>query len=64
MPSPDRGPLDTAKAFAWSMLLISALLWGAAWLLSQIWVWLLVLVSLIGIITAVLWWVRARRDRW
>lgn len=64
MPSPDRGPLKTAEAFAWSVLLIAALLWGAVWLLSQIWIWLLVLAGLIGIITLVLWWVRARRDRW
>lgn len=64
MSSPERGPLQAALAVAWTLLLIAALLWAAVWLISQIWVWLVAVALLIGASTAVLWWLRVRRDRW
>lgn len=64
MSSPERGPLQAALTAAWTLLLIAALLWGAVWLISQIWVWLVVVALLIGLLAAVLWWLRVRRDRW
>ncbi|MEV7757843.1 hypothetical protein AB0O16_07555 [Microbacterium sp. NPDC089180] len=60
----DRGPLQAALAMAWTLLLITVLLWAAVWLISQIWVWLVVVALLIGASTALLWWLRVRRDRW
>lgn len=64
MSSLERGPLQAALAVAWTLLLIAALLWATVWLISQIWVWLVIVALLIGASTAVLWWLRTRRDRW
>ncbi len=60
----DRSPLQSALALAWTVLLIAALLYAAVWLICQIWVWLLVLALLSGAATALIWWLRLRRDRW
>ncbi|KZE42036.1 hypothetical protein [Microbacterium sp. T32] len=64
MSSSDRGPLEAAKAFAWTVFFIALLLWAAVWLIQQIWVWLLVLLAVVLLVGGVVWWLRARRDRW
>lgn len=64
MPSPERSLLQAALALAWTLLLIAALLWAAVWLISQIWVWLVVIVCVVGVVGLLLWWLRARRERW
>lgn len=64
MPSSDRGPLDAAKHLAWTLLLVAVLLWAAVWIISKIWVWLVVIAVLSGIVTVLLWWRQSRRDRW
>ena len=60
----DRNPVQAALALTWTVLLIAALLYAAVWLICQIWVWLLVLALLAGTVTALVWWLRLRRDRW
>lgn len=64
MSSSDRGPLEAAKAFAWTVFLIALLLWGAVWLIQQVWVWLLVILAVVLLVGGLLWWWRAPRDRW
>lgn len=64
MSSSDRGPLETAKAVAWSVFLVALLLFGAVWLVQQVWVWLLVLLVVVLLVGWLVWWLRARRDRW
>lgn len=64
MSSSDRSPLQVALAAAWTVLFIAVLLWVAVWLISQIWVWLLVAAVLAGLVTVLMWWWRLRRDRW
>ncbi|MDQ1175022.1 Flp pilus assembly protein TadB [Microbacterium testaceum] len=64
MSSPERSLLQAALALARTLLLIAALLWAAVWLVSQIWVWLVVIGCGIGVFGLLLWWLRARRDRW
>lgn len=64
MSSSDRGPLQTVKAFAWTVFLVALLLWAAVWLVQQVWVWLLVLLAIVLISGGLAWWLRARRDRW
>lgn len=64
MSSSDRGALEAAKAFAWTVFLIALLLWAAVWLIQQVWVWLLVLLAVTLLIGGAVWWLRARRDRW
>lgn len=64
MPSSDPGPLETAKAFAWTMFLVGLLLWLAVWLIQQVWVWLLVILAVVLPVGGLVWWVRVRRDRW
>jgi Flp pilus assembly protein TadB len=64
MSSSDRGPLEAAKAFAWSVFLVALLLFGAVWLVQQVWAWLIVLLALVLLVGGVVWWLRARRDRW
>lgn len=64
MSQSDRSRLQAALALAWTVLLIAALLYAAVWLICQIWVWLLVFALLAGTVTALVWWLRLRRDRW
>lgn len=64
MSSSDRGPLETAKAFAWTVFLVALLLWATVWLIQQVWVWLLVILAVILLVGWLVWWMRARRDRW
>ncbi|UIN31278.1 hypothetical protein [Microbacterium binotii] len=64
MSSPDRGPLEAAKAFAWSVFLVALLLSGAVWLVQQVWAWLIVVLALVLLVGGLMWWLRARRDRW
>ena len=64
MSQSDRSPLQAALALAWTVLLIAALLYAAVWLICQIWVWLLVFALLAGTVTALVWWLHLRRDRW
>ncbi len=64
MSSPQRGPLGHARAFAWTVLLVAVLLWGAVWLISQIYIWLLILLAVSAVVAFTVWWLRARRDRW
>ena len=64
MSSSDRGPLESAKAFAWTVFLVALLLTGAVWLIQQVWVWLLVLLAAVLLVGGVVWWLRIRRDRW
>lgn len=40
------------------------LLWGAVWLIEQIWGWLLLALILAFVVTVAVMVVRARRDRW
>lgn len=40
------------------------LLWGAVWLIEQIWGWLLLALILTAVVTVAVMVVRARRDRW
>ncbi|KTS91154.1 hypothetical protein NS183_05765 [Microbacterium testaceum] len=64
MSSSDRGPLETAKAFAWTVFLVALLLWAAVWLIQQVWVWLLILLAVVVLVGSLVWWWRMRRDRW
>jgi phosphate/sulfate permease len=64
MSSSARGPLETAKAFAWTVFLVALLLWAAVWLIQQVWVWLLVLFAVVLLVGGLVWWWRVRRDRW
>lgn len=64
MSSSDRGPLEAAKAFAWTVFLIALLLWAAVWLIQQVWVWLLVILVVGLVVGGLVWWLRLRRDRW
>lgn len=64
MSSSDRGPLETAKAFAWTVFLVALLLWLSVWLIEQVWVWLLILLVASLLVGGVVWWLRLRRDRW
>ncbi|MEW1707339.1 hypothetical protein AB0230_08865 [Microbacterium sp. NPDC089190] len=64
MSSSDRGPLEAAKALAWTVFLVALLLCGAVWLVQQVWVWLLVILAVVLVLGALVWWLRVRRDRW
>jgi Flp pilus assembly protein TadB len=59
--SDNPGPLSRLVAVAWTVLLISIVLWVAAWLLSQIYVWLIVIAVVAVAIWLLAWW---RRRRW
>lgn len=62
--SSDKTPTTSLVAVAWSVLLTCALLWLAAWLIEQVWGWLL-LIFIIGMLVWItLWILRWRRDRW
>lgn len=64
MPRPDRRFLDTVVAFAWTVLLIALLLWSAVWLISQIYIWLIVLAAIAAATWVAMWWLQRRSDRW
>lgn len=64
MSSSERGPLEAAKAFAWTIFLIALLLFGAVWLIQQVWVWLLVILAVVLLVGGLVWWLQARRNRW
>ncbi|MEV7768132.1 hypothetical protein [Microbacterium sp. NPDC086615] len=64
MSSSDRGPLEAAKAFAWTVFLVALLLSGAVWLIQQVWFWLLVILAVVLLVVGLVWWWRVRRDRW
>jgi len=64
MSSSDRGPMEAAKAFAWTAFLVALLLWAAVWLIQQVWVWLLVILAVVLVLGGLVWWLRVRRDRW
>lgn len=64
MSSSDRGPLETAKAFAWTVFVVAVLLFGAVWLIQQVWMWLLVILAVALLVGGLVWWLRARRARW
>ncbi len=49
---------------AWTILLISLLLWLAACLLVDVWIWIVVIIAVVMLIRIGIWWRRLRRERW
>lgn len=49
---------------AWTILLISLLLWLAAHLLVEVWSWLVVIVAVVILVRIAFWWRRLRREFW
>jgi hypothetical protein len=56
--------LSRLLAAAWTIFLVSLLLWGAIWLLAKIWIWIVVVVAIgILIVLSISIW-HLRRERW
>jgi CHASE2 domain-containing sensor protein len=49
---------------AWTILLICVLLWLAACLLAKVWVWIVVIVTVVTLVRTGIWWRRLRREWW
>lgn len=64
MSSDRKNPLDWLVEAAWTVFGACVLLWLAVCLLSQIWVWLLVIGGVIVVGGGAVWFLRWRRDRW
>lgn len=56
--------LSRLLSAAWTILVISVVLWLAARLLADIWIWIVVIVTVATLIRLGLWWRRLRRDWW
>lgn len=56
--------LSRLLAAAWTVLIISLLLWLATSLLAKIWVWIVVIVAIFVMIRIGIWWRRLRREYW
>jgi hypothetical protein len=49
---------------AWTILIISLLLYGAVRVLEQIWIWIVIIVVVLILIRLAIWWRRVRREWW
>lgn len=49
---------------AWTLLLISVLLWLAVHLLAEVWIWLVVILMLLILVRIGFWLRRWHRDEW
>jgi hypothetical protein len=49
---------------AWTVLLISVLFWLAARLLADVWIWIVVFVTVASLVRLGFWWRRLRRELW
>lgn len=66
MPENEKGPAPLMTRFFHACLLALAAvvaLYLALQILATIWIWLVLIASVIGLIAAAMWYVRWRRDR-
>lgn len=49
---------------AWTIFLIVLLLWCAIRLLTQVWIWIVVIIAIVAVIRIGIWVRRWRRERW
>jgi hypothetical protein len=49
---------------AWTIFIIAALLWLAARLLAEVWLWVVAIIAVFVLIRIVMWLRRFRRDQW
>lgn len=56
--------LSRLLGVAWTVLLISLLLWLAASLLAKVWEWIVVIIVVVILIRIGIWWRRLRREYW
>lgn len=49
---------------AWTILLICVLLWLAARLLADVWIWILIIAAVVILVRLGIWWRRLRRELW
>lgn len=60
----ERGPLESARALMWTLLLGVVLLAVVVRILSEIWLWLLGIAVVVALIGCLVLWRRRHRDRW
>lgn len=61
---PPKSFLSRLLLAAWTILLIALLLWFAARLLADVWIWLVGFVAVVIGVRIGFWWRRLRRDFW